>query len=292
MAIYFKLLRSGNVVRARADGAEPFFVGKITQYTDKKSGADYTGVYNVPSTLLPQLIYRAQDFEAAHGYWAHLIAPTARCEGGNFLTLNTYDRARFTFGFGQFAAHVPDGDFVLFFRDLLARPEATDYFPGLELHQGRIFKRVGDALLPLETSTSTAGLLDLLNPSAATLEDEEQIAGAKFIHWTLQHADVQALQVAHMVATFKRLIRNADTKLNLNGRSAEVAVIVCDILHQGRAKYPAMQQALLSKKPVESLLQLGAVAYPHRLKTLRQALKQAGDLYRSRVWDRASSSFK
>lgn len=292
MAIYFKLFRSGNVVRASADNAEAFFVGKVTQYTDKKSGEDYTGIYNVPSKLLPALIYQAQDFEAVHGYWAQLIQPTARCEGGNFLTLNTYDRARFTFGFGQFAAHVPDGDFVLFFRDLLTRPEASDYFPGLELHQGRIVKRAGETLIPLETSTSTAGLMNLLNPTASSLEDEEQIAGAKFIHWTTNHPAAQALQVAHMVATFKRLMRNADTKLNLNGRSAEIAVIVCDILHQGRAKYPAMQQALLAAKPVEALLQLGAVAYPERLKTLRLSLKQAGDLYSARVWDRANSNFK
>jgi len=65
------------------------------------------------------------------------IEPTARCEGQSFITLNTYDRARFTFGFAQFAAHEPDGDFVTWFRDMLGQSEASDYFPDLAVKDGR-----------------------------------------------------------------------------------------------------------------------------------------------------------
>lgn len=291
MAIYFKLHRSGNVVRASADGGAPFFVGRITQYADKSSGEDFTGLYNVPSSSLPQLIYQAADYQSVHGYWAHLIAPTARCEGGNFLTLNTYDRARFTFGFGQFAAHVPDGDFVRFFRDLLARPEAPAYFPNLRLSDGRITKADAAGEVFVESASSTRGLLELLNPTAAGLEDEEQIAAAKFIHWTTHHPECQRLQVAHMVATFKRLARESDARLDLDGRSAEIVLIICDIRHQGRAKYASMQQALLASDPVAALLKLGALTYANRIKTLKIALKQADKLYRDYVWDRATSDF-
>lgn len=291
MAIYFKLHRSGNVVRASADGGPPFFVARITQYSDKSSGEDFTGLYNVPSSALPQLIFRAAEHEPVHGYWAHLIAPTARCEGGNFLTLNTYDRARFTFGFGQFAAHVPDGDFVRFFRDLLARPEATAYFPNLTLRDGRIAKEDAAGVALVESANSTKGLLDMLNPTAAGLEDEEQIAGAKFIHWTTHHTECQRLQVAHMVAAFKRLARESDARLDLDGRSAEIVLVVCDIRHQGRAKYASMQQALLASDPLAALLKLGALTYATRINTLKTALKQAGNLFRDYVWSRATHDF-
>ena len=90
------------------------------------------------------LAYAAGDFANGHGFWADFIEPTAICEGRSFLTLNTYDSAGFTFGFGQFAAHVPEGDFVKLLRALLARPEADAYFPHLELVGGRIH-RVADA---------------------------------------------------------------------------------------------------------------------------------------------------
>ena len=47
--------------------------------------------------------------------------PTAIAEGALFHTLNTYDRAQFTFSFLQFAAHVLDGDFVAHLRALLTQ---------------------------------------------------------------------------------------------------------------------------------------------------------------------------
>src|SRR4051812_29546927 len=54
---------------------------------------------------------------ASLGVWAQLLGVTVEGEGrGRFTTLNTWDRAAFTFGFLQFGAHVPDGDFVQWFR--------------------------------------------------------------------------------------------------------------------------------------------------------------------------------
>ena len=54
--------------------------------------------------------YSATD-HAALGTWAHLSRSRLPAKAGRFTTLNTWDRAAFTFGFLQFAAHVPDGDF-------------------------------------------------------------------------------------------------------------------------------------------------------------------------------------
>ena len=137
MAIFFSIQRSDTTFNAKADNGPPFFVGLQTRYDPDHTGNPTIGLFNVPTNPLPKLLYTADQNRAEQGFWADFIEPTATCEGQNFLTVNSYDRAKFTWGFGQFAAHVPDGDFVVFLRDLLARPEAVDYFPDLEVQGGR-----------------------------------------------------------------------------------------------------------------------------------------------------------
>ncbi len=165
-----------------------------------------------------ELLYVATDFEAVHPFWCDFIEPTAICEGQSFISLNTFDRARFTFGFGQFAAHVPDGDFVRWFRDMLQRPEVEDYFPDLEVQAGRIVKVEEARVVPLEDSDSTEPLQLFLNPTLDDVEDAEVIAAAKLIHWTGHHPDVRLLQVQHMINTARRLVKEADRRLGLDGR--------------------------------------------------------------------------
>ncbi len=135
MALLFAIRRSGNDFSCTADGGPPFFVGRRVPYEG------HIGLYNIfANSKLAKLNFEAVDFEVSHGFWAHFIEPTALCEGRNFLTLNTYDRAAFTFGFAQFAAHVPDGDFVQYFRAMLGLPEAEAYFPHLAVIGGRIHR--------------------------------------------------------------------------------------------------------------------------------------------------------
>src|SRR5262249_15813229 len=123
MPIFFEIHRAGPDYSCTADGGLQFFVGRRVTYEGN------VGLYNIfPRSKLEKLNYSAGDFRTAHGFWADMIEPTAMCEGRNFLTLNTYDRAVFTFGFGQFAAHVANGDFVKYFRAMLALPNANDYF--------------------------------------------------------------------------------------------------------------------------------------------------------------------
>lgn len=291
MAINFSIERKGRKFSARADGKAPFFVGYQTQYTDKSSKEDFEGLYNVPSRELPELVYDATQGREVHGFWADFIVPTALCEGGNFLTLNTYDRARFTWGFGQFGAHVPDGDFIHFFRDMLGRPEAPDYFPNLVVNDGRISKMTGGRSEPLEDKHSTLPLMNFLNPSTAALEDAEVVAAAKLIHWTTEEAGARELQVLHMTGVFKRLMKEADMRLGLDGLGADVCCVVCDIRHQGRAKYTAMQTALQAKRPLEELLKLGSIAYPERIKTLRAALADAGAIFVGKRFSRSTGEF-
>jgi len=291
MAIEITIERKDRTYKARADGTAAFYVGLSTHYRDKSSGEDFQGLYNVPTNGLPKLVYSAADQRSAFGFWADVIEPTSKCEGGNYLTLNTYDRAKFTFGFGQFAAHVPDGDFVVYFRDMLGRPEATDYFPDLMVKAGRINQLSTTGGVPLESSSSTRPLMDYLNPSTTHIEDDEVIASAKFMHWTANHQAAQALQVFHMISTFKGLMAAADRNLELNGKAADLCVIVCDILHQGRSKYPAIRQALASTNKRDSLLALGSISYSDRIAALKAALNAAGATLTGKHWSTSKQDF-
>lgn len=291
MAIHFTIERSDKTFFARASGAAKFFVGRHVAYIDRASGESFEGLFNVPSRELPKLLYSASDFRGAYGFWADFVAPTALCEGGNFLTLNTYDRARFTWGFGQFGAHIADGDFVRFMRDMLGRPEAGDYFPNLRLSDGRIVKVERNKDVLLEDAASTAGLMDFLNPSTGAVEDAEVISGAKLIHWTTTTKSARELQVVHMIAAFKRMLAESDRRLSLDGRPADVCCVVCDIRHQGRANYAAMQRALETRAPLQALLKLGAITYPNRIKTLKAALISSGKEFAGKVWKRELASF-
>lgn len=291
MAILFTIERKDRDFSARADGGGLFYVGKQTRYHDKSANEDFEGLFNVPLSKLPKLLYAADDVRATYGFWADYIEPTARCEGGNFLTLNTYDRAKFTWGFGQFGAHVPEGDFVLYFRDLLGQPETADYFPDLSVTNGRICKGSGASATPLETAQSTRPLMDYLNPTTSAIEDAEVVAAAKLIHWTTRSAGAREMQVRHMIEVFKRLTRESDHRLGLDGKTADLCLVICDIRHQGRAKYTAMQAALDSSKPREKLLSLGALSYPDRVKTLKSEVKAREELLTGKRWSRARGDF-
>lgn len=78
--------------------------------------------------------YYPDNYRDSYGFWADFIYPTALCESqGYFQRINTYDRARFTFGFFQHAVHEPNDNFVLLLRKLLSLPAAQTYFPDLIL---------------------------------------------------------------------------------------------------------------------------------------------------------------
>jgi hypothetical protein len=291
MAIDFQIQRNGRIYSATAGGGSGFFVGIQTQYTDKKTGETFSGLFNVPTKQLPPLLYTADPYRPSQNFWADFIEPTALCEGQNFLTLNTYDRARFTWGFGQFGAHVANGDFVTFFRNLLNRPEKESYFPDLSVVDGHISKVQDGSEVQLENNTSTQALLDYLNPSSANIDDAEVFAAAKLIHWTTNFDDARQMQVAQMVQTFKQHMGEADRRLGLDGKTADICCVICDIRHQGRGTYPVMQTALNSPNPLSQLLQIGGISYPDRVKTLKKAIAARSELFTAQKWSRAAGAF-
>lgn len=288
MAIFFEIRRTGNNFSCTADGGPAFFVGKRVPYGPR------IGLYNIfSSSKLEKLYYAAADFSAGYGFWATFIEPTASVEGGNFLTLNSYDRAAFTFGFGQFAAHVPDGDFVGYFKALLARPEAGDYFPHLGIDKGRICQTDVNPPAPLEDSSSTAKLMTYLNPTPDEVEDAEVIAAAKLIHWTSNHVGAREVQVEHMIGAFKSYVARADKRVGVNGRSAAICCVIGDILHHGRGgkmTWPLIQAALAKGDPLSALLQIGEPPWHGRLVGLKKAIDARPD-FAAMTWSSAAADF-
>ena len=285
MPILFKILRNGDDFSCTADSGPTFFVGRRVPYKGQ------IGLYNVfARSRLQKLNYAASDFQAQHGFWATLIEPTAICEGLNFLTLNTYDRAAFTFGFGQFAAHVPDGDFVKYFRALLGLPNAADYFPHLGVVNGRISQTDGAQPVPLETAATTKPLMEYLNPDLSEVQDSEVIAAAKFIHWTSTTIDARLAQVTEMVTVFQSYMKSADIRVGIDGTPGNVCCVVADILHQGRGTWPQIHNAIKSSRPYENLIAIGAPEYNSRKSTLKRAI-DARPAIAAKHWSRAKNDF-
>jgi hypothetical protein len=295
VAILFEVVRDGKHFSARTGTTAPVPIGAKVRYRNKKTGVERFGLSNdagnFGSAEAQKLLYTAADYRDVFPYWADFIEPTAICEGQSFISLNTYDRARFTFGFGQFAAHVPDGDFIRWFRDMLQRPEVLDYFPNMEVHGGRIVKVEETKTVPMEDGSSTQPLQLYLNPTLDDVEDAEVIAAAKLIHWTNAHPDARLLQVQHMIATARRLMKEADRRLGLDGRGGDLCCVVVDVRHQGRAGFDDLQAALARPKPFEALLEVGAQGEPGRVANLKAALASRRAGLAKKKWSSAAGDF-
>jgi len=226
MAVHFDILREDSHFSVRVNGEETMPIGARVRFRNRRTGVERFGLSNdrptFGSDFARRFLYKANDYRDTFDFWADFIEPTAICEGQSFISLNTYDRARFTFGFGQFAAHVENGDFVRWFRDMLQRPEAVEYFPNLEVRNGHIVKIEDTRVIVLEDDETTEPLQKYFNPTLDDVEDAEVIAAAKFIHWTVNTDEVQLLQTQHMINTARRLVKQADRRLGLDGRSGDI----------------------------------------------------------------------
>jgi len=278
MALNFQFSKtnSSHFAQVIGSGEPKFLVGKETIYEKTKHG-----LFNVSPTS--GLVYDPEDYKNEHNFWAYFIAPTAKAESNNsFFCLNTYDRARFTFGFMQYAAHVPNGDFVRFFKKLLAMPNAAEYFPKLTVQNNRIFYRnTGGSLSQLESDSSTEALMNYLNPTLNTIENQELICAARMVHWASKDANHRKLQVQTAIANFKENMKDYGESYNLDGFPAKVCQVICDIRHQGRAKSSQIIAAINTNGNFElaynKLLQLGQPLYAPRIATIRAAIKKLTD---------------
>jgi hypothetical protein len=261
-------LEQGNKYFGKIDGTR-FFIGSRVPFDGGK------GLMNIKGTAAQR--YNREEFRGTHGFWADFIHPTAMAEGALYHTLNTYDRALFTFSFLQYAAHVPNGDFVVYFRRLLGLPLAVEYFHDLRLVNNRICRITDNGTIQLESDTSTAGLMDYLNPSRSEVEDTEVVQAAKFVHWAQNDPLHRQVQIDTGIEHFKEKMVGYADRYDLDGTLDSICLVIADIRHQGRAKSPAIVTALHSSKPLESLLAIGEQKYADRISTLRKEIKKLTD---------------
>ncbi len=264
---------TNGVYKASLDNGPKFEVGRRVRFGRAEPTA---GLSNIRS---PGAKYNPADYTAAHGLWAHFILPTCTAESnGAFNCLNSYDRAFFTFTFLQYAAHVPNGDFVKYFRKLLAEPEAADYFADLLLHEGRIARDTSLGPVKLESDTSTRDLMTYLNPTVQDVESAEVINAAKFIHWSENVPRHRAIQVETGIEHFQIAMQSYARRYNLAGRLDKVCLVVADIRHQGRGSSQDILAALNTsgddEKAYRNLLQIGASLYESRINTIDREVKK------------------
>ena len=287
------VLANGRTVHyAKLNGSDQpkFVIGSRTMY------AGNFGLYN--TSVTPGLVYNPADYVPDFGFWAYFIYPTAMAESkGSYLCLNTYDRAKFTFSFMQYAAHVPNGDFVKFFRKLLALPNAKDYFPKLILKDSRIFYVGSNGVLnQLESDTSTQVLMDYLNPTLQEVENQELICAARMVHWASNDAAHRKIQVETAIQHFKNNMVEYDKRFGLHGVPAKVCLMICDIRHQGRGLNDRIANALNTSGNYDlaftNLCSIGAANYSQRITTVRSTINSlltAGIF--NKKYDKATNSF-
>lgn len=287
MPILFSIDRKGGKFYCSADGGAPFLVGVQASWHGR------LGIQNDNSPIAKSCKFAAADYRGTYGFWADFIFPTSVVESdSSFLVINTYDSAFFTFGFPQFSAGDANGDFVRYFRAMLGRAQAHDYFPGLSVKNGHIHAAEASGDVQLEDDKSSEPLQRYLNPTAGHVEDDEIIAAAKFIHWTMNDAGARELQVHFMVEFFRSYLHTADQHGLADGLSAALCCVICDIRHQGRVTglWPLVAGALKATDPFLALLALGAEDYQPRVKELRKLIMANPDFAKLH-WSSAKSDF-
>ncbi|MEP0321731.1 hypothetical protein [Bauldia litoralis] len=278
---------------------EQFLVGQTVGFSD--SDGPHRGIYQTRViNEIPQLHYDRHRAEAVLGLWAHFMWPSVTAESGNghHLILNTYDRARFTFGFYQLAAHTPEDNLILLFRSLLALDTSADYFPDLFLKNDRVHRRDGATTYSLETVTTVhrpngkiekqlVGFMTYLNPDTLNANEQEVMNGAKLMHWLLN--DSAAMKTSEQVAfaIMHRKIKRLATAYKLAGKDPRLAIWISDIAHQGRGKAATIKAALKASTLTKQLSALSKVdiyndknpdgMYLSRRKSVQKSIKVLED---------------
>ena len=280
--IAFKLERDSKNWSATAlsgSDTNKYFVGREFS----KTSAGYHGLF-IPGAKYYGPKYNPEDYLNELDHWAYLIDATAFCESASFMNLiNTYDRAKFTFGFYQLAAHTPNDNLILLFRELTKLVNAKNYFPELEMRNGklhRIDEDGGFTNLEQEFKTGPNGarqlqlFMNYLNAKRWEFDEQEVLQAARLMHWTKNDPEFRALQVGVANSILQRkLSRTYHNRYNLHGRSDIICTIIADIHHQGRGSVTTVRNALAAADPREALLSVNNAKWSERNKTLRKKIK-------------------
>lgn len=273
-----------------------FFVGTRVPY-----GA-YIGLHQKIGDLskLGGGVYNPTEAANLIGNWAHVLHPTILGESsGYFGRLNTYDRARFTFGCFQMAAHTARDNLILFFRRIIAMDESTRYFPDLLIKDGKLHRSVNGYVISLEREeqnpkTKEMELPDFmayLNPTSSEVETEEALAAARLMLWTEESEAARLAQITMAKSTIQRKIRYAQSHgLDIYNLSVPLAIFAMDLRHQGRAKISQIKAALKKSNPYEALKWAGTSnKHVSRVNTVDAAISKLMDEYPSWTTEKLSA---
>ncbi|MGB7925137.1 MAG: hypothetical protein WCF57_18000 [Pyrinomonadaceae bacterium] len=264
-------------VYARIGGGEEFFVARRVPYGSR------IGLMQRPTDLTGPT-YNPAPFVDEYGpSWAYLVYAIGVSESENrFNRINSYDRAAFTFGFFQMAAHTPKDNLVLFLRRATELADFQAYFPDLQMKDGRLHRVVGSTTTDLEAEVynprqeenELENLMRYLNPNERMLDDAEIIHAAKLVALCDQSPDFCVLQVKTAIQITARKFRDRYQHwYDLTGASDTLCAAIADIHHQGRGTKAQVRTALRSRNPLTALAKIGEDRYPERCKTLLDTLK-------------------
>jgi hypothetical protein len=224
--------------------ADRFFVGSSVKFRNMKG----LGIVAGGTSLLNSPKFNRLVEEERLGLWAHFMAPTVAAEsfGGLHLLVNSYDRAAFTFGFYQLAAHTPNENLILLFRALLGLRNAKAYFPDLALSaDGRVTQQTtgGPKNLEREVQVTLANgsretqipdFMAYLNPSVSRTDIREVSNAAKIIHWVRRDPAAMNASVLVPFEIMRKKIQRFTPVFGLAGKEPELAIWVSDLKHHGR----------------------------------------------------------
>ena len=233
-------------------------------------------------------IYEAEDYGGL-GHWAYLLDVTGYCESRNrFNLVNTYDRAQFSFGFYQLAAHTPRDNLIIFFRGALLDEQFQKLFPDLELRAGRVF-RIGEdgAAIDLEEQVYDAKrkeytlkhFMSYLNPGRTSIDPQEVVNAARLVWWANESDECARLQVATANEILRKKFAERYVEwYELDGELDIVCAIIADIHHQGRGTKKQVLDALSEEDVESALLAIGKKEHAARIAMLRERLEQWRDV--------------
>ncbi|MGR8964214.1 peptidoglycan-binding protein [Rhizobium leguminosarum] len=276
-----RFLKDGSKHSVEFTDGSVFFVGTEVPYSDDMHRRGLYQDRNL-SDIKHIGTYAPADYLARHQKWAYFIRPTIKAESsGYFGRLNSYDRAAFTFGATQLAAHTPDENLILLFRKLLALPSAKDYFPELSFNGGKVtWTKDNGSTVDLEKTVlftrpngkkekQLRNFMEYLNPDPVKVDAAELSAGARLMAWTKDDPAAKLAQIDLLVARAKNLIADAKTNMpQFNGTDWRIALWIVDILYQGRGTFSAIRSALSQSDPLAALSEIGG-SYKERRKTVK-----------------------
>ena len=294
--IPFRLEKRNGDWMARAlsgDDQGEFLVGREVN----RPADEYFGIY-VPAARYYGARYDPAEHVAAIDHWAHVLDATAECESRGFMNLvNTYDRAKFTFGFYQLAAHTPDDNLILLFRKLMTLPAAAGYFPELQLVNGVLHRVDADgSLVNLERvfEGKLQFFMNYLNPRRRPIDEQEILHAARLMHWTANDPACRAAQVKVSAEIVQhKMTKRYHPWYNLHGSSDTICTIIADIHHHGRASKDTVKAALQAADKEKALLSVNDGTYRDRNERLAAKIarmKAAGTMGR-KVYNAAANEF-